>query len=372
MQQLDEILSSGRLAPEPRTNMVAFTISDYSYAQDMLHDVFQMMDHVVGFSPKHFVLIAIDVSTVEMACRYGYPVVFWKESDKESLKDAVANTKLILSMEFVSRGLDFFFTEMDVWWIKSPRKSLIQFQQSNSGPRRNHLLFSGHQNNPTAPNIGVYAAKSNGFSKEYFQVCLDVLKLRPETHDQWAMAEVHRLFEHTLRNQTYKLGGDWGPKGPPPTPDVQLAFEAQYWSPHEIVADERPMPTGETMAIHTLCDTPLLNPHGKKMIAKELGAYYGFQTSAGPYRVQEVATEKTEEGVIDESGYYNRNSKGHRRYLVLDGPIRSNFYSMVIQDQYHDRGLFQWIIALVFAIAKLTDRILILPQVFNADMDAGT
>jgi hypothetical protein len=371
IQQLDEILSSDRFNPEPNTNMIAFTISDYSYAQDMLHDMFQMMDHVVGFSHRHFFMVAIDVSTVKMACQFGYPVIFWKESDTESLKDAVANTKLVLSLELVSRGVDFFFTEMDVWWIKSPMKSLIDFQQSDNRPQQNHLLFSGHQNNPFAPNIGVYAAKANNYSIEYFQTCLEVLKHRPETHDQWAMAEVHRLFEHTLRNQTYQLGGDWGPQGPPPTPRVQLPFEGKYWSPHEIVADERPMPTGETMAIHTLCDTPLLNPHGKKMIAKELGAYYGFQTNARPYIINEESISKRPPA-SDVAGYYTRSSTSHRRYLVLDGPIRTNFYSMVIQDQYHDRVQFQWIISLLFAIAKLTDRILILPQVFNADMDAGT
>ncbi|KAL3908914.1 MAG: hypothetical protein SGILL_008299 [Bacillariaceae sp.] len=349
--------------------MIAFTISDYSYAQDMIHDMFQMMEHVVGFSQQHFVLVAIDVQTVELACKFGYPVIFWKESNTESLKEAVANTKLVLSMEFVKRGIDFFFTEMDVWWIKTPRKSLVDFQQ-----RRENLLFSGHQNNPTAPNIGVYAVKANDYSREYFQTCLDVLKQRPETHDQWAMAEVYRLFEHTLHNQTYVFGGDWGPKGPPTTPKVRLPFQAQYWSPHEVVADERPMPTGETMAIHTLCDAPLLNPHGKKMIAKELGAYYGFQTSALPYK----PGTRDSNGIAmvsDMAGYYSRSSTGsrnRRRYLVLDGPIRSNFYSMVTMDQYHNRNLFQWVMALAFAIARLTDRILILPQVFNADMDAGT
>lgn len=89
--------------------MIAFTISDYSYAQDMLHDMFQMMDYVVGFSHRHyFVMVAIDVNPVKMACQFGDPVIFWKESDTESLKDAVANTKLVLSMELVSRGVDVF------------------------------------------------------------------------------------------------------------------------------------------------------------------------------------------------------------------------------------------------------------------------
>eukprot|EP00535_Pseudo-nitzschia_heimii_P011549 CAMPEP_0197195814 /NCGR_PEP_ID=MMETSP1423-20130617/31889_1 /TAXON_ID=476441 /ORGANISM="Pseudo-nitzschia heimii, Strain UNC1101" /LENGTH=303 /DNA_ID=CAMNT_0042649559 /DNA_START=81 /DNA_END=989 /DNA_ORIENTATION=+ len=118
IEQLDALLSgdSPKLTPEPETNMIAFTISDYSYVQDMLHEVFQMMDDVVGFSRQHFFLVAIDQQSAAMACSYGYTVVLWKADD--NLKDAVANTKLILSLDLVKRGIDFFFSEMDVWWIR--------------------------------------------------------------------------------------------------------------------------------------------------------------------------------------------------------------------------------------------------------------
>ncbi|KAG7355521.1 nucleotide-diphospho-sugar transferase [Nitzschia inconspicua] len=372
LDQLDEILASGRLSVEPDTNMIAFTISDYTYTHDMLHDIFQMMNHIVGFSPKHFFLVAIDVKTVEMACRHGYPVLFWRESNNENLRDAVANTKFVLSLELVKRGIDFFFTEMDVWWIRSPKQSLMAFQDVSSDQIiENHLYFSAHQNNPRASNIGVYAAKANDYTKEYFEICIDVLKQRPETHDQWAMQQVGYLYESTLKNQSFEFGGNWGEKGPPPVPPVKFPFTARLWGPHEIVADERPTPTLETMAIHTLCHTPLLNPHGKKMIAREIGAYYGFKTSPTQSLVQE-RDGHVKSASNNAAGYYARAGDSYRRYVVLDSSLRTNFYSTSPVHMYHNTYYFQWIAAVLMAIAKWSDRILILPQVFQAIMDAGS
>jgi hypothetical protein len=81
--------------------MVAFTISDYSYTYDMVHDVYQMMEAVVGFdSLRNFFLLAIDRKTVDVACRYGYPVVYWNAD--EGLRDAVANTKVNRAMNSMS------------------------------------------------------------------------------------------------------------------------------------------------------------------------------------------------------------------------------------------------------------------------------
>jgi Nucleotide-diphospho-sugar transferase len=338
----------------------------------MIHDMYQMMDHVVGFTEQHFVLLAIDIKTVEMACRHGYPVILWRESKQESLRDAVANTKIVLSLELVKRGIDFFFTEMDVWWIQSPKPSLMAFQAiPEDQPEENHLYFSGHQNNPGAANIGVYAAKSNNRTIEYFETCIDVLQQRPETHDQLAMQQVHDLYKFTLYNRPYKFGGNWGEKVPPPVPSIKLPFRAKYWGPHDIVADERPTPTSETMAIHTLCHMPLLNPHGKKMIAREIGAYYGFQTNPTPYFTVGRSSEPMV-GASEVAGYYSRVGADHRRFVALDGPLRTSFYSTSPSDRYHDSRAFQWIATVLLAVAKISNRILILPHVFIADMDAGS
>jgi hypothetical protein len=363
IEQLDVMLSgeSPQIVREPVTNMVAFTISDYGYVQDMLHDVFQMMDDVAGFSRKHFFLVAIDQRSAELACKYGYSVVLWK-ADQDNLRDAVANTKVILSHDLVKRGIDFFFTEMDVWWIRSPKPNLVDFQNMHKVDDGNqkHIYFSGHQNNYNAPNIGVYAVKADRYSEEYFRVCLDVLKEKPETHDQWVLAEVHRLFQHTYDGGTYKFGGSFEPDGPPETPKIKNPFKAMYFSPHEVVADERPMPTHQTLAIHTLNGMPLQAPHGKKMIAKELGVYYGFHTEP----------RATANANALAAGYYDRSGE-NRRYLWLDTDIRSNFYSMSLQGRYHDHHLFEWTMAILIAIARKTNRILVLPQMFDADMDAG-
>ncbi len=372
MEQLDELLSgdSPRITPEPDTNMLAFTISDYGYVRDMLHDVFQMMNDVVGFANQHFLLVAIDKRSAEVACKYGYPVVLWK-ADDNNLRDAVANTKLILSHDLIKRGIDFFFTEMDVWWIQSPKPNLIDFQKrhddaisdknDNAGK---HVYFSGHQNNYNAPNIGVYAVKANEYSEEYFRVSLDVLNKKPDTHDQHVMAEVHRLFQHTYDKQPYKFGGNFMPDGPPEAPTVEHPFKALYFSPHEVVADERPQTTHLTLAIHTLNGMPLQAPHGKKMNAKELGVYYGFHSHP------KTTEESTATNDMDSAGYYERTGT-HRRYVWLDTDVRTNFYSIAHQKRYHSREVFEWTMAIMIAIARKTNRILILPQVFDADMDAG-
>eukprot|EP00531_Pseudo-nitzschia_arenysensis_P009461 CAMPEP_0116121380 /NCGR_PEP_ID=MMETSP0329-20121206/3665_1 /TAXON_ID=697910 /ORGANISM="Pseudo-nitzschia arenysensis, Strain B593" /LENGTH=769 /DNA_ID=CAMNT_0003615187 /DNA_START=33 /DNA_END=2342 /DNA_ORIENTATION=- len=370
IEQLDVLLSgdSPRITPEPDTNMVAFTISDYGYVRDMLHDVFQMMDDIVGFSNKHFFLVAIDKKSVEIACKYGYSVVLWK-ADDNNLRDAVANTKLILSHDLTKRGVDFFFTEMDVWWIRSPKPNLIDFQKRHdhadndqNDNAEKHVYFSGHQNNFNAPNIGVYAVKANKYSEEYFRVSLDVLNERPETHDQHVMAEVHRLFQHTYDKRPYKLGGHFKPD-PPETPTIEHPFKALYFSPHEVVADERPHATQLTLAIHTLNGRPLQAPHGKKMNAKELGVYYGFHSHP------QTTDESTDNG-MDLAGYYERTDT-HRRYLWLDTDIRTNFYSIAHPNRYHNKEVFEWTMAIMIAIARKTNRIFVLPQVFDADMDAG-
>jgi hypothetical protein len=237
----------------------------------------------------------------------------------------------------------------------------------------NHLYFSVHQNNPWAANIGVYASKANKYTQEYFEICIDVLKQRPETHDQWVMQQVHHVFEKSLRNETHVFGGNWGEdKSPPPVPNVTWPFKARYWSPHDIAADERPTPTRDTMAIHTLCHMPLLNPHGKKMIARELGVYYGFTTEPKSYFTVGADGSGLQQGVAESAGYYTRNGERHRRYVALDEPSRTNLYSMCPEEIYNNPVAFQWTVTVLMVIARWSNRIFILPQVFISQMDAGS
>ena len=57
-----------KIQPEDVTGMIAFTISDINYAYDMLHDVFQMNNNIVGFKDAFFI-VAIDKETAKMGCR---------------------------------------------------------------------------------------------------------------------------------------------------------------------------------------------------------------------------------------------------------------------------------------------------------------
>lgn len=171
MLQLRELLGD-RVQPEPTTGMVAFTVADIHYAGDMIHDTFQSFGSIVGFSQKSFFLAAIDESTVELACKYNYPALFWKSEDV-NLKNAVANFKLVLSYELAKLGRPFFFAEMDVFWFGSPIPCLQTFMAS----RKHEITFSTHQNNIRKPNIGVYTAKANEKTVEFFRACIQMFPL---------------------------------------------------------------------------------------------------------------------------------------------------------------------------------------------------
>lgn len=109
-EQIDSLKQ--QLKREPRTNMVAFTIADINYARDMIHDVYQMTETIVGFGDSFF-MVAIDKETVELACTYLYPVVAWSsakgDAQSAALKHDVANTKFEVSLYLTSLDIDFFF-----------------------------------------------------------------------------------------------------------------------------------------------------------------------------------------------------------------------------------------------------------------------
>jgi Nucleotide-diphospho-sugar transferase len=342
--QMIQLIKSGRIRPENDNHLLAFTISDINYAKDMIHEVFEMNDHVVGFADAFF-MVAIDFDTLELACRYGYPVIAWpsavQANSTEELKHSVANTKLEVSLALVELQQSFFFYEMDVWFIKSPKPILRLFQGD--------ILLSAHQNCPMCVNIGVYLVHANEKTKEYFQVAIKLAKESPNTHDQWIMAQIFDM-QALSQGKAFEYGNRWDPI---PTFQPQFAHKIDRgdFSPHEIVADERPYASQMALAIHPLRETPLKDPHGKKMLAKEMGAWYGFRGPAG------------------EAGYYAR--KGHaRRYLVMDGHIL-NGYSMVMNWEfqntesaiYHNPENLKWTIAVLVALARRTGRILILPPV---------
>jgi hypothetical protein len=139
----------------------------------------------------------------------------------------------------------------------------------------------------------------------------------------------------------------------PKIPDIRNPIKAQPLLGFQIMSDARLLPTPETLAIHPLCWEPLVSPHGKQMMAKELGAWYG---SKGYYR-------QTAED--DEA----RNNK---RYLWLDGGYPWNSWSPVMawnsyhpHFDYHRRESMQWNIAISIALARRTGRIWVMPKILD-------
>ena len=338
-QQLDHLLE---ILERNEVGMVSFTISDYKYAQDMMQDVFEMAHSVVGFRNAFF-MVAMDTPTMELACQHNLPFLAWPQQEKSQqdgqLKNSVANSKFDVSYLLAKRRQSFFFFEMDVWFVKSPISVLRE--------QTDDILFSGHQNNPEAANIGVYSVIANEASEEYLRICIEILEQSPDTHDQAIMQQVYDFLNKLKAGQPFEYSRHGFKEPYPKFPTFQHPAKHGRFVPFQIVADERPVASEDTLAIHTLCGAPLRNPHGKKMIAKELGAWYG----SGNY-------------------YYGK----HNRYLWLDGHTWNGF-SMAMSwpgfdpwESYHHIELLFWSIAATVALARRTNRIWVMPKILN---DAG-
>ncbi|CAB9526878.1 expressed unknown protein [Seminavis robusta] len=334
-------------------NLLAFTISDYKYAKDMMHDFFQMNDNIVGL-PGALFMVAIDHETLEMACRYNYPVVAWTsavprktiDTEREDLKHSVANTKFEVSSALVEMDQDFFFYEMDVWFLQSPMPILALFHDD--------ILFSSHQYCPKCVNIGVYLVHANAATKEYFKVAIQLAQECPDTHDQFVMAQILHMVN---MGEKFGYSNQWKPAPPDYIPKFEHPVKHGFFSSHEIAAAERPYTSQMAIAIHPLRDAPLKSPHGKKILAKEMGAWYGFEGPPGALQAGTAA------------GYYHRQGRA-RRYLMMDGHIL-NGYSNVINWEFdgNEAGIFKhyanlfWTVAALVALARRTGRIWILPPV---------
>lgn len=343
---------------------IVFTIADYKYAHDMVHSFFQMTWELVAQgNQKSALMVALDAETLDLACRYGYPVVHVGKTNDNNAKDvdptkfAVQNTKFLFSRDVVAKNFNFIFYEMDVWWIQSPVPILQKtMHQTLDQGRIPDIIISDHQDNPNAPNIGFYVVQSNERTIEFFTEFYAILEQVPNVFDQFAFIEVADNNAHARPKSGTFLHERWGDLKPAipnwkhrlNVPLVKL--EGGYMS-----AQEWPIVSDKTVAIHTLCGAPLSNPNGKKMVAKELGAWYGFQSN-------------NEEDDATLGGYYKRTTPQYRRYLMLDG---KNFMGHDFNENifYHDSNMLKWTIALLVLVARQTDRILILPKILH---DRGT
>jgi hypothetical protein len=351
--QLDHILSNHLTPLKDTHNMIAFTMSDETYAKDMLHDVYEMNNDIVGFQNAFFI-VAMDTFTSNMACEYGYPVVAMtmmvddnddKDNTDENLKAMVQSTKVYISKLLVQKGQPFLFYEMDVWFIRSPIQLLQQHMKT-----KYDFLCSTHQWNPGELNIGFYAAMANTGTINYFNDSLNIIKEHPLAHDQKIMHVVADDNTATLENRTVIDHNNCGWCGHESIsfPGVKPSHPIRVGrlDPHVVVSSMYPVPTEGTVALHTLADMPLKGPFGKQMVAKELGAWYGFGKTTS------------------RAGYYHREDE-YRRYLLLENSGTRGGQSFIQRQGYHDPASFHRQIAILATLAKATNRILILPQVLS-------
>ncbi|KAL7544307.1 hypothetical protein ACHAWF_007691, partial [Thalassiosira exigua] len=302
---------AGRVERENATGMVAFSVGDYNYASDMLHDFYN--------TNGSFFLVALDGRRVEMACRCGYPVVAWpstKPDDVTKLKHAVANTKFKVSLALISRKLDFLF-------LRSPKHHLASYFSDVDLD----VLASSHMNDPMAINIGVYAVRANKRTKEYFDLCVRMAEESPGTHDHCPPEMNHPP--------------KWG-----------------LFATLEVSAGESPLPSARTLAIYPLTDGPLKKTFGKKVLANELGTWHGFVGSSSS---SSSGGSKMDDD--DATGYYVRRGVC-RRYLWMDGHDSPSLYNALQSFDWdpmdaesyvvHSLSAFRLTVAVLLALARRT------------------
>mmetsp|Transcript_32538 Transcript_32538/g.85738 ORF Transcript_32538/g.85738 Transcript_32538/m.85738 type:complete len:343 (+) Transcript_32538:90-1118(+) len=154
---------------------------------------------------------------------------------------------------------------------------------------------------------------------------------------------------HNIAGGRGKDPKEWNDR--PSTPLAENPIRHDFWDPHVIVSSTRPVPVEATVAIHPLGTKPLQHPHGKKILAMELGAWYG---SRGYYR----HTSDGAGGLVPERAPPARR----RKYVAIDGRVFGGL-SLCQKDFYHQGQVMRLTIAWLATVARLTDRIIILPRV---------
>ena len=244
-EQMDHLLPSIQTFQEQshEDERVAFTISDYSYSKEMLDDAYAMAHEVMDL--RYFFLVAMDDTTIRMACERGYKVLGWNnnngnsgiksDGDKEQDDDNnegeenaykskqivsdVAMSKWKVALEILERQFPIFFFEMDVWFLRSPYQL---FQQQTYD-----VMFSGHQDNPHALNIGIYSVLPTNRSIDFFRTSIDLFEQRPTVHDQFVMQQI-LAWADTPNKSNLKYDKQWGNnvwgESPPPIPDFPNGY----------------------------------------------------------------------------------------------------------------------------------------------------
>ncbi|KAJ1462057.1 hypothetical protein M885DRAFT_506131 [Pelagophyceae sp. CCMP2097] len=348
---------------------VAWTMADAKYGEAMLHDVVDMAAKTAGFGGRFFV-VALDRDTLRAAAAGGLRAVGAPglihapgtrgDSSKERLKAIVQQSKYFVSYWLVSHDFDFFFFEMDVWFV-SPAQHIIDAMRRSGIVRASQkradlsewphksergvvgsmqLICAASADNPTASNIGVFAAVASNATREFFAAWLQEAKTRPEAHDQLLFHNLIYYARMTARG--HAAPSDWNgkPRMSPPSQPVFAAFIPVHVGACSIL----PVPTERTVFVHTLGTIPLQSQHGKQVHAKELAVWHGL----GSPTVQGKRLPT----------YYGAGAHEGTKYVALDGPV-----SICEQNGWHDEKQIGVKMAILILVSALTDRVLILPKV---------
>ncbi|KAJ1452937.1 hypothetical protein M885DRAFT_525622 [Pelagophyceae sp. CCMP2097] len=345
---------------------VAWTMTNKAYGEAMLHEVVDMASTTAGFEDRFFV-VALDLETLRAAAAAGFRAVSAPDdvsrtakNGNERLRHAVQHSKYFVSLWLVRNHVDFFFFEMDVWFVRPAqdivdalaRSPIVQdrvlriaestwphrYERGVVGPLQ--MIVAAAQNRPTAANIGVFAAVASDATREFFEAWLAEALTRPSAHDQL-------LFHHLLTYSRMTADGkvaEGKPRLQTPKKPVFHAFIPVFIGACSIL----PIPNEKTVFVHTLGNTPLKAQHGKMVHAKELAVWHGMGSpSVGG---SPLAT------------YYGAGAHSGTRYVALDGPLGGSI-SLCDETGYHNVRFVKAKVALLVLVAAMTDRVVILPKV---------
>lgn len=312
-QQLDAITHK---AKKP----VVFTLIDKSYG-GMLIEGRQMVRDVVGIDTMIFV--TLDSDTFINACRLKLNVVyipFWEDNSVRK-PNRIAHAKFVTSAVLSDLGVEYYFTEMDIWFIHSPQ--FIPKLYPDVG-----IILSAHTNNPMYPNIGFYFVRPSKEMSKFFRISTERCLSDQKSFDQLILP----CFLFGDRSDT----GMCDPKITKP-----LNIKYHVLDPHWFAVSHSPMVVPTTIAMHTLTSKPLTQSTAKISLAKEFYMWFGAD------------------------GYYKHTKTATKipKYITYDGVLSESYLS-----GYHTVPYIQFKLAFLVAAAYFLDRILILPPLFDGEM----
>eukprot|EP00854_Cymbomonas_tetramitiformis_P003048 gene3048-3873_t len=336
------------LANGSSPNLIAFTIIDANYA-DMANEIVSMA-HIGDFRDG-LLFVTLDSVGYIAGCRAGVPTVSVEQDVRNRSKaGAVQFAKFKITAKLLNLQKTFnlralrlkrehqvrlpvLFFEADVWMVKSLSPLFLAPSV--------HIFFPVHLDNPMYVNIGVWFARPQRGTADFFEGVADHLELHPDQFDQDAVNCFLRrgmLIPNPTstipqsnkcitekQNCCVKFGI------PPESP---WRVRARALSAEHVVCSDRPVYSGHAYAVHVLTSAPLTNAKSKKLFARETGLWVGH------------------------SGYYDNSN---RRFLALDGAIIGSRHEGVYAKNEMERAQLLFLIA----VAAVTNRTLIFPPMYS-------